>query len=275
MKNIPIIVFSLLLISCRKPPTSTSTTFLDYKPHELNYMRVLYDATSSPINRGATGWGFSADVNFEQTRFLLDVGQKDSVLERNFNTFNVDPQDMEFLVVSLYHEGHLGGISAVLRENPDMRVYVPSERVKKRVGRSAVLIKKERKIKEGIWLVNTSHRAVDFRDEDVSELSVVLETQRGLVVLVGCGYPGITLIVKRIRQIFPDEVIYLLAGGFHMIDFDEEKIRAKGLEFLRRGVANVSANHCSGPLAEEVLGEIFGADYIPTGVGATILFPSS
>lgn len=238
-------------------------------------MRVLYDATISPKSRGATGWGYSAYVNYEQTRFLLDVGQKESILERNLKTLNIDPKDMEFLVISLYHEGHLGGMSAVLRENPGMRVYVPSQRVKKIVGPDAELIKNEREIKEGLWLVNTSHRAVDFRDEDVSELSVVLETQRGLVVLVGCGYPGITLIIKRIRRIFPDEVIHLLAGGFHMIDFDEEKVRAKGLEFLQRGVANVSVNHCSGPLAEEVLGELFGADYIPSGVGTTILFPSS
>ncbi len=238
-------------------------------------MRILYDATSSPQSGGVTGWGFSAYVNFDQTRFLLDVGQKESVLEQNLKTFNVDPKDMEFLVVSLYHDGHLGAVSAVLRGNPGMRVYVPSERVKKIVGSNAVLIKKELEIKENLWLVNTAHRAVNIHDEDVSELSVVLETQRGLVVLVGCGYPGITLIVKRIRQIFPDGPIYLLAGGFHMIDFEEEKIRAKGLEFLQRGVANISVNHCSGPLAEEVLGELFGADYIPSGVGATILFPSS
>ncbi len=55
----------------------------------------------------------------------------------------------------------------------------------------------------------------------MDELTLVLETKEGLVLVIGCGHPGLEKIVKRVKSIFSGE-IYLLTGGFHYIDFSAE-----------------------------------------------------
>lgn len=109
-----------------------------------------------------------------------------------------------------------------------------------------------KEIADGIWVINQIPRATGFEEIDSNfkvyklssgeelskfgpedELSVddftddqslFIETEKGLVVLVGCSHAGIVNILEYIRKVTEDKDIYAIIGGMHLIDAKEERI---------------------------------------------------
>jgi 7,8-dihydropterin-6-yl-methyl-4-(beta-D-ribofuranosyl)aminobenzene 5'-phosphate synthase len=52
--------------------------------------------------------------------------------------------------------------------------------------------------------------------DGIPELSLVLETSKGIVLVSGCSHAGIESIVRKARQAVPKE-IELVTGGFHLL----------------------------------------------------------
>lgn len=81
----------------------------------------------------------------------------------------------------------------------------------------------------------------DFRDE----ISIVLETERGLVVVVGCSHPGIMNILSTVRSRF-DSPIHAVLGGTHLVEAHGERLD-RALGFLEDGtIMRLGMSHCTG-----------------------------
>jgi 7,8-dihydropterin-6-yl-methyl-4-(beta-D-ribofuranosyl)aminobenzene 5'-phosphate synthase len=98
------------------------------------------------------------------------------------------------------------------------------------------------------WSGNARIKTIDGLIEDnlPEDMSLVVDTARGLVLVSGCGHAGIvnTLEYAR-REIRPASVLAAL-GGFHLfpasdatIDWTAEKLRGMGVE-------NLLGAHCTG-----------------------------
>ncbi|HZX09469.1 MAG TPA: MBL fold metallo-hydrolase, partial [Acidobacteriota bacterium] len=86
---------------------------------------VVYD--NNPYNSALkTDWGFSCFVEGAQKNILFDTGTHGNILLSNLNELSIDPRDIEIVVLSHFHRDHTGGLSALLKENPNITVYVPS-----------------------------------------------------------------------------------------------------------------------------------------------------
>lgn len=86
--------------------------------------------------------------------------------------------------------------------------------------------------------------ADDFSDE----VMLVIETKRGLVVLVGCAHPGIINMLDSVEESF-GQPIYALFGGTHLVEADEERTKYSLENFRERGIALLGLSHCSGERA--------------------------
>jgi 7,8-dihydropterin-6-yl-methyl-4-(beta-D-ribofuranosyl)aminobenzene 5'-phosphate synthase len=230
-------------------------------------LTVVYD--NNPYDeRLETRWGFSCLVEGPEKTIIFDVGGEGPVLLRNMEKLGVDPKAIDLVVLSHIHGDHIGGLPAFLKENPDVTVYMP---------RSFPT-----RVKEGVLAVGARMMEVGGPTEickDVystgelgdwlKEESLVVKTSKGLVVITGCAHPGIVRIVKKAREMLETEV-FLALGGFHLGGMNPQGIREIVNEIRGEGVKNVAPCHCSGDLARRLFKEVYGENFVLTGVGKRI-----
>jgi 7,8-dihydropterin-6-yl-methyl-4-(beta-D-ribofuranosyl)aminobenzene 5'-phosphate synthase len=84
----------------------------------------------------------------------------------------------------------------------------------------------------------------DFHDE----VLVVVETEKGLVVLVGCSHPGILNMIQTVGQLFTEQ-IYLLLGGTHLVEADDARIDRAIETCIDAHISQLGISHCTGERA--------------------------
>lgn len=104
-------------------------------------------------------------------------------------------------------------------------------------------------------------RQDDFRDE----VCLVIQTDKGLVVVVGCSHPGIINILTTVQRTFNLE-IRAVVGGTHLLEAEEFRLRMTLARMKNMGVKLIGFNHCSGILIRELIGQ--GMEFTSTELGA-------
>lgn len=118
-------------------------------------------------------------------------------------------------------------------------------------------------ISHGIWIVKNftkevkqltrNERFVVFDESSKSyvvddfhdEILLVLETDKGLVVLVGCSHPGILNMINTVSRNF-SQPIYALLGGTHLVEASMDTIEEAIEDIERRSIEVVGISHCTG-----------------------------
>jgi len=230
-------------------------------------LTVVYD--NNPYDeRLETRWGFSCLLEGPEKTIIFDVGGEGSVLLRNMEKLEVDPKAIDIVVLSHIHGDHIGGLPTFLKENPDVTVYMP---------RSFPMRIKEKVLAVGARLVEVREPTEICKDvystgelgEWLKEESLVVNTSKGLVVLTGCAHPGIVRIVKEAREMLKTEV-FLALGGFHLGGMSSQRIEEVVNKIKGEGVKKVAPCHCSSDLARKLFKEVYGENFVLTGVGKRI-----
>jgi 7,8-dihydropterin-6-yl-methyl-4-(beta-D-ribofuranosyl)aminobenzene 5'-phosphate synthase len=176
--------------------------------------------------------------------------------------------EIEAIVLSHIHGDHVGGLLGILSENSRVDVYLPAsfpDDFKSRVkayGSNLIEVHGASKICEGV--MTTGELGLGIREQ-----SLILNSERGLVVVTGCAHPGIANIVETAIQLTKRDV-YLVVGGFHLSGATKEEILSVVERLRSLGVSNVAPCHCSGDLARRIFKDSFGAGYIDAGAGTII-----
>jgi 7,8-dihydropterin-6-yl-methyl-4-(beta-D-ribofuranosyl)aminobenzene 5'-phosphate synthase len=260
---------------------------------------ILYDAFGK--RAGLTrDWGFAALVEYQGTRILFDTGNDAAIFEHNIRALGVDLRQLDFVVVSHRHGDHTSGLNYLLRVNPNVRIYAPREgfgvfgnAVPYRFVRrdtalppearyfggalpdtlasgspwpraNFVLIDSTTRIAPGVALVSTiSDRPGTL---ELRELSLVLETPDGTVVLVGCSHPGIERIMAAVKAVAPHP--HLLVGGLHLVTTADSEID-RVADSLRNqfGLDLIAPGHCTGEPGFSAFHRRFGKAYLYAGLG--------
>jgi 7,8-dihydropterin-6-yl-methyl-4-(beta-D-ribofuranosyl)aminobenzene 5'-phosphate synthase len=104
------------------------------------------------------------------------------------------------------------------------------------------------------------------------ELSLMLETERGAVLLVGCSHSTVEAIVRESIAVAGDP-IGLVMGGYHLLPYTEEELSDLADRLKNElGVERVAPSHCTGHLAFKVLMSAYGSDFIRAGLGSEIRY---
>lgn len=278
------------------PPTGTATA------EPTSQITVLYDAfgTDAAMKKD---WGFSALVEIAGKRILFDTGNDSDIFAANVKAKGVDLNNLDFVILSHRHADHMAGLSHVLSVNPKVKIYAPKEgfgiygsslpssfyRKDESLppqmryyegkppevmkfgtawqGANFELIDKTTEIVPGITLIALVSDAPGTKE--LKELSLAVDTQDGVVLVVGCAHPGIEKIVEAATAINPK--IRLIAGGFHLVVAPDDVI-AKAVAALKDTfkVENIAPGHCTGEPTFAALKQAFGDRYLYAGVGTTL-----
>jgi len=232
--------------------------------------------------KGVGEWGFSALVEADSSRILFDVGGRPNTVRDNAAELKVDLAGIRQVVLSHNHIDHTAGLSKIRQQFPDgvtasvlyiaagfyvrtafnvgmlkadSSTYVSS-------GGRFVVIDRPQKIGPGIYLTGpvprrypeknyppgrtlvTSSGVVE--DNVPEDMSMVISTSRGLVVLTGCGHAGIVNTLEYVAQQFPGENVIAAVGGMHLLDAKVEQLDWTANKLKAMGIQYFLGAHCTG-----------------------------
>jgi 7,8-dihydropterin-6-yl-methyl-4-(beta-D-ribofuranosyl)aminobenzene 5'-phosphate synthase len=232
-------------------------------------LTVLYD--NIPYDKHLqTDWGFSCLVEKGPTRLLFDTGARPEILASNLKSLALDVSDLDAIVFSHAHADHTAGLRGLpvdLTAGPPVYVLrsFPTE-LKERV--RAV------EVDDRVFLEDRDFGTTgEIPGRPIAEQALFVKTERGLVVLTGCAHPGVVNLVRRAKEL-GGEKIYLVAGGFHLLQTPAPEVEQIAKELRSLGVERVAPSHCTGEAAIEVFKREYGAGFVESGVGKTLLIDS-
>jgi len=225
---------------------------------------VVYD--NNPYDeRLKPDWGFSCFVNGLGKSILFDTGANGRILLSNLEQIGIPPERIDAVILSHEHRDHTGGLEALVSRNPEIEVWIPyffvssfKQGVQKQ-GAKVFEVKASQNICEQAFSTGVINGWI-------KEQSLVLDTERGVVLITGCAHPRITEIIGRVKELF-SKSIYLALGGFHLAGFDKADINEIIARFRDLGVQKVGPCHCSGNDARILFHQEYQDDFIEIGVG--------
>jgi len=263
---------------------------------------ILYDAFGMSRTM-RKDWGYSAFVEHGGKRILFDTGNDPEVFAHNVRAAGVDLRTLDFVVVSHRHLDHTAGLRHLLRVNPRVTIYAPREAfgvfgsrlpgtfyrksdslppaMRYYDGRPAdtltfgtawpegrfVVVDSTRTVAPGVHLVSLVSDAAGTKE--LRELTLVLDTPSGAVVVAGCSHPGIERIVAAASAL--GRPVHMVFGGFHLptaADADIARVAATLHDHYR--VARLAPGHCTGEPAFHHFRRVWGEGYVYAGVGSVI-----
>jgi len=270
---------------------------------------ILFDAFGKP-SALKRGWGYSALIEYGGRRILFDTGAKSADFAANASALGVDLKNLDFVVISHRHNDHTGGLNHVLSENPNVTIYTPVEgagfnspippgllnQIKRNIASvpdelryfggnpptdlrteppwaSArfMQIREQTEVLPGVFLISNQSDIPGTRE--MNEISLVLKTPKGSVLVVGCSHPGIEKIVEATAKIDPK--IYAVFGGFHLVDIPDAKVTEMVTAFRDKWkIERMAAGHCTGQFAFAEMIRVFGPNFDMSGVGSVIPLPT-
>jgi len=213
-----------------------------------------------------TDHGFSCLIRGTEKNVLFDTGASAEILFHNFAALKLDPLEVDLVVISHTHGDHTGGLLAFLAKKGACQVFLPataSSAMVKEIEAAkgqVVLVKDPLSVCEGVF------STVTIGDEQ----ALAIDTPKGLVIITGCAHPGIVELVEKAKSVMPKD-IYLVMGGFHLMSRPQADLELISRRLRGLGVRNLGASHCTGDQAIALFKKDFGKNYIPLGVGKTVV----
>lgn len=245
---------------------------------------ILCENSVGPISGTLGEHGFSALIEpSDGDPLLFDTGQGLTLLH-NARRMNKDLSKVRQVIISHGHFDHTGGLKPLLEEYGAKLVYghpsmfssryrvkdngdfypigIPTNREDlEGVGATFDLSKDFRAISPSIYLTGEVPRVTDFEtgdqglysdctgqnpDSTPDDQSLVIETERGLVLVLGCCHSGLVNTVEHVASMTGRRDIYAVIGGTHLSFCGQEQI-GKTLTLLKTlGMKKLVASHCTG-----------------------------
>jgi len=208
-------------------------------------LTIIYDNTSLQHNLQAD-WGFAALIEAHKKRILFDTGGNGEILLNNMRTLKIDSKSISDVYISHYHFDHIGGLSHFLNENNNAIIHVPLSFRGVRNAKQVIYYDKPQEI--------FSHFYTSGELESI-EQSLAIETDKGLVIVVGCSHPEMDKILRAFKGYGK---IYGIIGGLHGFrDYH-----------LFKDFQLICPTHCTQHIAE--IKSLYKEKYIEGGAGKII-----
>lgn len=249
--------------------------------------------------------GLSYLVQADQTTLLLDLGfnagrSTQPPVLRNMDRLGIDPSIVDFVVISHPHADHLNGSpgqQAILRTEDDPLAEKPVySTVELNVtGGTSTVVDHPRALAPGVGTTGAVPVGLFGAGYTLEQSVVVNLADKGLVLIAGCGHPGVDTLVRRAEQVYQLPV-YAFFGGAHLMAHDgrvhvgpvptQKFLASSGppwaatgesdvrntIAFLRgEGVQQVGLSaHDADDWTLQAFADAFGAGYKPIRVGEVI-----
>ena len=260
----------------------------------------------------AAEWGLSILVETEETTVLFDTGGS-SVALTNADKLGIDLRKIDRIVLSHGHADHTGGLRNVLKRVGKMEVVahpaiwekkytkrpyetseaycgIPFAREElESLGASFTLTAKpfilsDRMMTTGEIEVTVDYESVEqnlllkkgsaFRQDPIADdLSIVVKTDEGLIVIQGCGHRGTINTIHHAQKMTGEERVYAVVGGTHLFPASEERVERTINELREIDVQRVGLSHCNGFYASMRVAQALGDRFFLNNAGTQITLP--
>jgi len=229
--------------------------------------------------------GFACFVETPAANYLFDTGQGFGIVQ-NASALKKELDSIQAILISHGHFDHTGGLPAVLKRkgpvdvfgHPDMfreriwasddqsrfigipfkRGYLESLGAVFRLGSEMV------DIGPGVFLTGEIPRDTPFETGDPNmtaitdegqaihpdplkdDLSLIIQTDKGLVLVLGCAHAGMINIIEYALEHMDDDRIYAIIGGTHLGFSDGEQFDATVGALERYRIERIGVSHCTG-----------------------------
>ena len=109
-------------------------------------------------------------------------------------------------------------------------------------------------------------------DTLLDDQAVVLITEKGLVIILGCAHRGIINTIVYARKITGIDKVYAVIGGAHLHDAPSERLQKTISCLIDMNIALIGLNHCTGLSVCSELRSTFGARFQFNNSGSVLKF---
>ncbi len=148
-----------------------------------------------------------------------------------------------------------------------MNCYLPSAYAAQ-LKANATLPPKSKSIAEPTHLYGPFYSTGDSF-EAFKEQGLIVKTDKGGVLITGCGHPGPIEMIKTAEQELGIE-IYALIGGLHLMRNSPKQLEELASSLKDLGIKQICPTHCTGDQSIAILAESFEDGYISGGTGQII-----
>ncbi len=256
-------------------------------------------------------WGLSMLVEADGLRVLLDTGLSFSAVH-NAQLLGIDLSSVDRLVLSHGHDDHTGGLREVLRRSGPKEViahpaiwekkYAKRQDERERyvgipftremlesLGAAFTLSREPVKLSAKMMTTGeiplvTGHERVGAEfyvsegsklrpDSLADDLALVIDTEFGLVVILGCGHRGLINTLRRAQELAGKELIYAAIGGTHLFRASDERIEKTITDLKGMGIQKLGVSHCTGFRASSRLAQEFEDAFFLNNAGTNLTLP--
>jgi 7,8-dihydropterin-6-yl-methyl-4-(beta-D-ribofuranosyl)aminobenzene 5'-phosphate synthase len=273
--------------------------------HASDRATILYDAFGDKGDL-KKDWGFSVLIEYSGKKILFDTGNNAQTFAENAKAMDVDLKDLDFVVISHRHGDHTSGLNYLLKVNPKVKIYTPAElfgvfgsTLPKGFYKSVDTLPKSMRyfngsepeafssgspwaeanfvsvdspteVAPGIFLVPTVSKVAGTLE--LRELTLAINTPRGLVLIVGCSHPGVEEILSAASAV--NSHVHMLLGGLHLVKTPDAEIERLATALHDKWkIDRIAPGHCTGEPAFAKLKQVFGDSYLYAGLGSRVDIP--
>jgi len=227
--------------------------------------------------------GLSFLVETGGHRILFDTGLSGSVLGHNLDGLRIQTDDIEAIVLSHGHSDHTGGLWVALRRCANARVVAhpevfmahlavhegrrqnvgcPMSRDQIEYRASLHLSRTPVEVVPGVWTTGAVPRALTpgtlrkhlmtevngqlLLDTFPDDQSLAIQTEQGLILLLGCCHSGLRNTLLHVRQVFGSRLRAVIGGSHLAGESPEELVQIVALLREQYTDAKLYLNHCTG-----------------------------
>ncbi|MDP2839455.1 MAG: MBL fold metallo-hydrolase [Syntrophales bacterium] len=251
--------------------------------------------------------GLSIFMETDRGNYLLDTGQGKAIVN-NALVLGIDLRTIKGIIMSHHHWDHTGGLGPVLDLKGSVDVYAHPDFFKESYSVTGNTVRyigvpyprplleakgatfkfsdEFRQIEPGMWLTGEVPRRTDYelgdkkqvvksgegyvKDDLMDDQSVVVETEKGLFVVLGCCHSGIINTLGYIVEKMGRRHIYAVIGGTHLGPVSDEQ-REKSIDALKAfDIERIGVSHCTGLKTASRLAHEFGDRFFFCNVGTVV-----
>jgi 7,8-dihydropterin-6-yl-methyl-4-(beta-D-ribofuranosyl)aminobenzene 5'-phosphate synthase len=257
-------------------------------------------------------WGLSILVEVDGMRILMDTGLSFSVVH-NAQLMGIDLSTIDRLVLSHGHADHTGGLREVLKMKGKVEVIthpdvwaskytrrdgqeedqyngIPFSREElENRGAKFNLVREPYYLTEHMFTTGEIPMITDYEgieenlfvkesgtlrpDPLADDMALVINTEYGLVVILGCAHRGIVNTLRHAQKLTGKELVYAAIGGTHLFRASKERIDKTIADLKSMGIQKLGVSHCTGYRASARLFQEFEDIYFPNNAGMKFTLP--
>lgn len=271
-------------------------------------MKITILSDNTPACGFEAEHGLSMYIENKGKKILVDAG-KSSLFVQNAEKLGIKLSKTDVAVLSHSHYDHADGLGTFMELNSNASLYIRREageffyamheeglryigpqkgflkKYRQRIHRVSANLKKLPEY--GLILLGHSTPELEaigdryelYKESDGKmvpddfshEQTVILKTEKGLVIINSCSHAGPVNIINEVEKLGLKDKIYAYIGGFHLIKANDSEILELAEKLKQVSVERIITGHCTGEHAFELLKNELGCKIEQMHAGMIIM----